>query len=235
MSDIAKDRDALKQEGYAVIQYDDQPVHSYPYDAPWLDDQEFSKIYESIRQNTLVDRTRCYAHYQLMQQIAVLPGDILEIGTWRGGTAGIFTQMSPKKTVYLADTFEGVVKSSSWEHYEDKAHSDTTEELVIDFLSKQLGVDNFKILKGIFPEDTGESVADQEWAYVHIDVDVYESAKDTFNFVWDNVVQGGVVVFDDYGFISACSGVYKFVNEIKDDADKLFVANINGHAYIIKR
>jgi hypothetical protein len=45
---------------------------------------------------------------------------------------------------------------------------------------------------------------------------------------------GGVVAFDDYGFISACSGVHKFVNEIRDDADKLFIQNLNGHAYIVK-
>lgn len=233
MDDINQLRVEYKKDGYALIHYDDQ-VHSYPYDTPWLTDETFSKVYESIRHNTLVDRTRCYAHYLLMEQIKKISGDILEVGVWRGGTAGLFAQLAPEKTIYLADTFEGVVKSSEWEHYEDKAHSDTSEELVRDFLHG-LNVSNFELLKGIFPEDTGSKVQGKKFSYVHIDVDVYQSAKDTFEYIWEQVVLGGMVVFDDYGFISACAGVHQFVNEIKGDNDKLFLQNLNGHAYIVKK
>lgn len=223
-----------KKEGYALIRYDDSDVHSYPYDSPWITDQEFSDLYNSIRNNTLVDRTRCYSIYRLIEQITSVPGDILEVGTWRGGTAGIFTKKAPEKTVYLADTFEGVVKSSDWEHYEDKAHSDTSEELVVNFLKSDLKVSNFKILRGIFPEDTGKDIENNQFAMVYLDLDVYLSTKDAFNYVWDKVSKNGIVVFDDYGMISACSGISKFVDEIKDDDDKIFVQNLNGQAYIIK-
>jgi len=234
MPDIQTLRVELKRDGYAIIQYDDDNLHSYPYDAPWLTDEAFNKVYNSVREHTLVDRTRCYSHYLLMDQIKKIPGDILEVGAWRGGTAGIFAQLMPDRMVYVADTFEGVVKSSAWEHYEDRAHADTSEDLVTQFLGDELNVSNFTILKGIFPEDTGSEVKEKQFSFVHIDVDVYRSARDSFEFVWDNVSRGGVVAFDDYGFISACSGVHKFVNEIKDDADKLFIQNLNGHAYIMK-
>lgn len=234
MNDINKLRAQLKEEGYAIINYDDGAIHSYPYDALWLTNEEFGKIYKSIRKNTLVDRTRCYVLYLLMEQIKKVSGDILGVGTWRGGTAGIFTQLAPNKTVYLADTFEGVVKSSEWEHYKDTAHSDTSEKLVRNFLEKDLKVSNFEILKGIFPEDTGKDIENNKFSLVHIDVDVYQSAKDSFEYVWDKVSPGGIVVFDDYGFITACSGVYKFVNEVRNDKDKLFLHNLNGQAHIIK-
>jgi len=225
----------LKKEGHAVIRYDDDQVHSYPYDSPWLTDKKFNKIYEGVRKNTLVDRVRCYHLYLLIQQIEKVPGDILEVGTWRGGTAGIFTQLLPKKMVYLADTFKGVVKSSVWEHYKDKAHADTSEELVRDFLGGHLKVSNFEILKGIFPEDTGKKVADKAFSLVYLDVDVYQSTKDAFEYVWKNVTHGGIVVFDDYGMISACEGISKFIDEIKADTDKLFIPNLNGQAYVIKQ
>jgi O-methyltransferase len=224
-----------KQAGYALIRYDDGPVHSYPYDAPWLDDEEFNALYEMIRHNTLVDRTRCYALYLLMAQVKKIPGDILEVGTWRGGTAGMFTRLAKDKTVYLADTFEGVVKASKWEHYKDHAHADTSEQLVVDFLHKDLGVTNFKVLKGIFPEETGKAITRKKFSLVYLDVDVYRSTKDAFNYVWDSVVPYGIVAFDDYGMISACSGISKFVNEIRDDKDKIFIQNLNGQAYIIKK
>jgi O-methyltransferase len=233
--DIDQLRIDLKKEGYAVIQHDDGKLHSYPYDSPWLTDKKFNKIYNSIRNNTLVDRVRCYHLYLLIQQIKKLPGDILEVGTWRGGTAGIFTQLLPDKMVYLADTFKGIVKSSTWEHYEDKAHSDTSEKLVRNFLKNDLGVSNFKILNGVFPEDTGKKVASKALSLVYLDADVYQSTKDAFEYVWKNITKGGIVVFDDYGMISACKGISKFVHEIKDDTDKLFIPNLNGQAYVVKQ
>lgn len=231
---IAAMRAELKKNGYALYHYDTAPIHSYPYDAPWLNDEEFNRLYALIRSNTLVDRNRCYALFELVQQIRKIPGEVLEVGCWRGGTAGILTRMLPDRIVYLADTFEGVVKSSQWEHYQDKAHADTSPELVTGFLTRQLGVTNFRLLKGIFPEDTGETIKSVKLSFVHIDVDVYRSAKDAFEFVWPNVSPGGMVVFDDYGFVTACSGVYRFVNEIKNNADNLFIQNLNGHACLIK-
>lgn len=234
MQNISKLRDELKLDGYALLRYDDGAVHSFPYDSPWLTDKAFNAIYDLVREHTLVDRTRAYSIYLLADQAKKLPGDVLEVGTWRGGTAGILASVLPMKTIYLADTFKGVVKASEWEHYKDHAHSDTSEKIVRNLLQKNLNTNNFQILKGIFPEDTGGSVAKKKLALVYLDVDVYESTKDAFNFVWKQVVKGGLVAFDDYGMISACEGISRFVNEIRNDKDKLFIQNLNGQAYIIK-
>jgi O-methyltransferase len=233
--DVNQLRIEYKKDGYALLQYDDGPVHSYPYDAPWLTDEAFSKVYNAIRDNTLVDRPRCYSLYLLLEQIKNVPGDVLEVGTWRGGTGAMFATQLPEKTVYLADTFTGVVKSSTWEHYKDKAHDDTSEALVASFLKDDLKLTNAELLTGIFPEDTGKRVEGKKFAFVYLDVDVYLSTKDAFNYVWDNVSQYGIVAFDDYGMISACGGIKKFIDEIKDDEDKIFLQNLNGQAYIIKK
>jgi O-methyltransferase len=232
--DLQALRVACKNAGLAVFRYDDGPVHSYPYDAPWLDNPEFSELYELIRPNTLVDRVRCYSLYQICAQVKDLPGDVLEVGVWRGGTAGILTTRLPSKTIYLADTFEGVVKSSEWEHYRDGAHSDTSI-LVVEQLLCGLGVSNHVILRGSFPEDTGNHLGDRPLALVHIDVDVYLSAKAAFHHVWEQLVPGGIVIFDDYGFFSACGGVRRLIEEISSDRDKFFIHNVNAHAYVIKR
>lgn len=232
--DINDKRAKLKQDGLALIQLDTYPVHSYPYDAPWIDDAEFSKLYEAIHDNTLVDRNRCYALYLVSKQVKDVPGDVLEVGTWRGGTAGILTSQLPGKQIYIADTFTGVVKSSDWEHYKDKAHDDTSRDIVEGLLEK-LKVDNFTILEGIFPEETGEQLVADKLSLVYLDVDVYQSTKDAFNFVWGRLSPGGIVVFDDYGMISACEGIKRFVDEVSGDADKVFLQNLNGQAYIIKK
>jgi len=233
--DLGRLRTEYKNAGYALLRYDDGPVHSYPYDAPWLTDREFSPLYEAIRHHTLVDRPRCYSLYLLLETIQRVPGDVLEVGTWRGGTGGLFAARLPDKTVYLADTFRGVVKSSPWEHYKDKAHDDTSAELVEKFLRKDLGLKNVELLTGVFPEETGRRIQGKAFALVYLDVDVYRSTRDAFRYIWDQVSPSGIVAFDDYGMISACGGVKAFVDEIRGDADKIFIHNLNGQAYIIKK
>lgn len=133
----------------------------------------------------------------------------------------------------MCDTFSGVVKSGDADlHYNNGEHSDTKVEIVEDLLDL-LNISNAKILKGIFPDDTEKLIEDDKFRFVHIDVDVYQSAKDILEFIWGKVVKGGCIVFDDYGFES-CTGIEKLVEEHINDQDKIFVHNLNGHAIFIK-
>lgn len=232
--DLPELRRHFQERGIAMFHYDDGPIHSYPYDAPWMTDPEFIVLYERVRANTLVDRTRCHALYTLLPQIRSIPGDLLEVGAWRGGTAGLIAARVPDRTMYVADTFTGVVKASAWEHYQDGAHSDTSADFVRGFLRESLSLSNVVILDGIFPDLTGAAIHDSTLAFVHIDVDVYESARAVFAFAWERLSVRGIVVFDDYGFRTACSGVTKLVDEMRGDDDKIILDNMNGQAYVVK-
>jgi O-methyltransferase len=206
------------------------PVASY---SPWLDNEEFKTIFENIKYHTLVDIYRCYELYMLAKQVHNIEGNILEVGVWKGGTAKLLRQfVTGNQNIYLADTFTGVVKASKEDSlYKGGEHSDTSESIVRNLFAKDVE-SNTIFLKGIFPEDTGSVVKDVQFKFVHIDVDTHDSAKDTFHFVWQQVVQGGIVVFDDYGF-NGCEGVTNFFNELTiENAIKLY--NINGHGVIIK-
>ena len=89
-------------------------------------------------------------------------------------------------------------------------------------------------LKGIFPEDTSNQIPpDAQFKLCHIDVDVYLSAKDVQEWIWDKLIVGGIVVFDDYGFGST-NGITNFLNEQRKLADRTIIHNLNGHAVIIK-
>jgi O-methyltransferase len=206
------------------------PVASY---SPWLDDVEFKQIFENIKHNTLVDKYRCYELYMLAKQVENIEGNILEVGIWKGGTAKLLRHfVSGEQNIYLADTFTGVVKASKEDSlYIGGEHSDTSESIVRDLFGN-LEETNTIFLKGIFPEETGMTIKNLPLKFVHIDVDTHDSAKDTFHFAWPQLVQGGIVVFDDYGF-NGCEGVTNFFNDIAIDGSiKLY--NINGHGIIIK-
>lgn len=206
---------------------------------PWVVDYSYREKREHIIENTLVDEFRCYELYKLVQQTQkTCGGDILEVGVWRGGTGALIASalqdINSNCKVYLADTFEGVVKTGKDDiYYKDGAHNDTSEEIVKDLLDKMCIV-NTEIIKGIFPDDFGSRFDNKKWSLVHIDVDIYQSAKDVFNYVWPNVLTGGVVVFDDYAYRSTV-GVTKLCNELADEVkDGIFIYNLNQHGLFIK-
>lgn len=213
-----------------------EPLSTY---APWKSDKDFQFIYNAVRSKTLVDIYRCHELWCLVEQVANLEGALIEVGVWKGGTGGLIAKKSElcgvKDTVYLCDTFSGVVKANPIHDnvYKGGEHSDTNEEIVKELIFDQFQLSNVKILNGIFPNDTEHLVKDKIFRFCHIDVDVYDSAKDIFEWIWDKMVIGGIVVFDDYGFIT-CQGVTKLVNELSENKDNIFFHNINGHGILIK-
>ena len=208
------------------------PFASY---SPWLDDEVFMALYEKIKGNTLVDIYRCYELWSLVKQVGSLEGDIVEVGVWRGGTGAILAKAAASFagcSVCLCDTFAGVVKASEEDtRYKGGEHADTSQQLVDDLL-KSLELTNYTLYRGIFPDDFEEEFRNRKLRFCHIDVDVFSSAKGVFEFTWNNLVPGGMVVFDDYGFWG-CEGVTKYFNELSvEGACKLH--NLNGHGIIIK-
>lgn len=205
--------------------------------SPWLKDAEFQKTHAAICNHTLVDIYRCYELWHLLTQTKDLAGDVLEVGTWRGGTGCLLGRqadlMQIDASVYLCDTFEGVVKTGSSDaNYSGGEHADTSFEVVTD-LAASLNLKNIRILKGIFPEDTSAEIADRQFRFCHIDVDVYQSGKDILEWVWSRMPIGGVVVFDDFGFPST-TGITKLVHEYESLPDRVCVQNLNGHAVYVK-
>ncbi len=206
--------------------------------SPWWTDRSFMTAFEAVRDATLVDIYRLYELWRSVEQVAALEGDLLEVGVWRGGSGCLVAtcarERCPDASVYLCDTFEGVVKAGAEDNeFVGGELSDTSASRVRD-LAHRLGLDNLTVVEGVFPDETADRVPVSKLRFAHIDVDVYESARDSFLWIWDRLVPGGVVVFDDYGFHD-CEGVTRFVNEIALRQDLIFVHNLNGHGIVVKR
>jgi len=222
----------IKSEKHKII----IPEATY---SPWLIDEEFQIIYNKIRYNTLVDIYRCYELWQLVEQSSKFKAAIIEVGVWRGGTAGLIAYKAKKSgnasTVYLVDTFQGVVKASEKDnYYKGGEHKDTSMEITENLVKGTLGLKNIKILKGIFPEETMQYIPENEkFCFCHIDVDVYQGAKEITSWIWDRMVIGGIIVFDDYG-MWCTEGITKFVDEERLKPGKMVFINLNGHAVFVK-
>ena len=212
-----------------------RPIASY---SPWNTDPDFSKCYEIIRNYTLVDKYRCYELWNLVAQSAkALEGDILEVGVWKGGSGALLASQAARcglsASVYLCDTFRGVVKTGPSDSiYKGGEHADTSRKTV-EKLIDTLDLKNVEILTGVFPDDTAVNIADRKFRFCHIDVDVYQSAEDILEWVWGRLVRGGIIVYDDYGF-KECNGIVEHVAKQFNIKDRVVMHNLNGHAVIIK-
>lgn len=214
------------------------PVANY---SPWKGDSEFINIYAQIKEFTLVDIYRCYELWQLSESMFNLQRDaaFLEIGVWRGGTGAILAKklksLNGNTRLYLADTFEGVVKASEKDtFYNGGEHRDTSEDSVKKLISDTVQYSNCKILKGIFPEETEKFIPkDEVFSLCHIDVDVYDSGKDIIEWIWNKLIIGGTLIFDDYGF-HYTQGITRLVEEQRKHNDRIVIHNLNGHAVVIK-
>jgi O-methyltransferase len=225
-------REAVRSGAHGMV----YPVSTY---SPWLTDDAFQQAYDAVRRNTLVDEWRCYELWSLVGELRDVPGAILEVGVWRGGTGALMAaraaDLGIPDPVFLCDTWTGIVKSGEVDtYYRDGKHDDSTKGTVEQLLARLQVQDRARLLQGIFPDETGHEAEGHAFRLVHIDVDVYRSAADVFEWAWPRLSPNGVVVFDDYGG-PATLGVARFVDEQRGRPDGLVLHNLNGHALIVKR
>ena len=133
-----------------------------------------------------------------------LEGNILELGTYKCGTtimmARFLKKIKSKRKVIGCDAFIGLP-------YEDKHSlqknakgwlSDVTVEYVLEKIKKFEVDDKITIIKGLFEETLYKSLSEKKFSVVLIDCDVYDAAKFSLEFVYPRLVEGGIIMFDDY-------------------------------------
>ncbi len=214
------------------------PIRLIPTYSPWNTDELFQETYKVIQESTLVDQYRCFELWSLVEQSTKLEGSIIEIGVWRGGSGALIAKKAQlcgiTEPIYLCDTFVGVVKAGPKDScYKGGEHADTSRQTVEELVFGRMKLNNVRILEGVFPDQVSQLIEQPKFRLCHIDVDVYQSAKDIVDWIWDKIVIGGIVVYDDYGS-RELDGIRKYVEEQRLLKDRLLIHNLNGHAIIIK-
>jgi O-methyltransferase len=221
-----------------LINKEYQLLIPYATYAPWIRDKDFLNLYNKVKKNSLVTLFQCWELWKLVEDTKKIEGDIIEIGTYKGASAAVMaTKMKMEKssnTLFCCDTFKGVVKASSKDNwYKGGEHKDVSLESLQNLFKNEFKLDNVSFLIGIFPEDTGHTVEKNKFRLCHIDVDVYLSAVDIIDWIWDRLSVGGVIVFNDYGY-PRTAGITKVVNENRERKDCVVIHNLNGNGLMIK-
>jgi hypothetical protein len=124
-----------------------------------------------------------------LRQVSVA-GHYLEFGVYKGGTISFLAQQTGStQLVHGFDSFHGLQEAWSGDRFAFDAHGS---------LPKVPG--NVVLHPGFFA-DTLPGWLEQHpgpAAFIHIDSDLYESARCVFELLQDRIVPGTVIVFDEY-------------------------------------
>jgi hypothetical protein len=141
-----------------------------------------------------------------------LPGAAAECGVALGLSSLLLNTVADlypeqeKKDFYMIDSFEGL--SEITEH--DLVVTEDNKEGVslykqgdmscpFDWVKSVFdGYPHVKMIKGWIPE-AFDQLPEQQWSFVHIDVDLYEPTLGCLEYFYKRVVPGGVIINDDYG------------------------------------
>jgi O-methyltransferase len=151
-----------------------------------------------------------------------IPGDLIETGVWRGG-ATIFMRAVLKaysdtgRTVWVADSFQGLPKPDSKRYPADKRDrlwtipelAVSVEEVKQNFARYDLLDSQVRFLVGWFRDTLPDAPIDN-LAILRLDGDMYESTMDALRYLYPKVSVGGYVIVDDYALPSCRAAVEDF-------------------------
>jgi O-methyltransferase len=123
-----------------------------------------------------------------------VPGALAEVGVWRGETSAFLHQLAPQRRLYLFDTFAGFPEQDLPAGREDSRFRDTSAEAV----RRRVGPSANVILKpGHVPGVLSEA-ADQRFAFVLLDLDLFDPTRASLEFFYPRLSPGAYLIVHDY-------------------------------------
>jgi O-methyltransferase len=192
---------------------------------------DFLDLFEKTRRYTMTGKEIMFSTWQAARYVAQrrIPGDIVECGVWRGGSAllaaltvrgneskapsqGLLKRRGRRKT-WLYDTFEGMTKPTELDvdlsgtaasdymaSYSDNGRWCYADEADVRRVFAEGGFTDDDI--ELVKGDVCETLKKRipsKISLLRLDTDWYESTKAELEILYPLLSQGGVLIIDDYG------------------------------------
>jgi|TARA_B100001094_G_C18090401_1_gene750097 O-methyltransferase len=169
--------------------------------------------------------SKFYEIYKIWNNVKLdsIQGNYIEFGIFKGKSLihsyktykNIF-QKNPTINFYGLDSFEGFPVENH--NFYNSANFAVSSKKVIKSFKKY---DQIKIFDGYFDEviNSEETLLDQQFSFVFIDCDIYESSLDIFEYIKGKVSNGGFIMIDDFTSIDTNG------NSIQKAFEKNFIIN----------
>jgi hypothetical protein len=217
MSDQSTDKfDGFNKTGLDSLIEDQLARHCEKYGISPLD---AVKHFPVLARRQLLKRF--LAHVELFKMTLDVPGDIAELGVFRG--LGLMTWANLLESYCIGDRTKTVYGFDNWEGFKEITPQDgpAADHKVPGGFSPQQFFDELQNAVRIFDEDrfipwkprvklvpgdievsVAKFVAEQpgvRFSLVHFDCDLYAPTKAALEALWPKISRGGVVLFDEYG------------------------------------
>ena len=185
-------------------------------------------LFNQVSEFTMTSFQRICSIIEAIEYISKnnVEGDIVECGVWKGGsmmTAAIslLENKDHERQLYLYDTFEGMSEPNesdiSINNINAKEYLDKNKKSNHDIIWAYCELDEVKhnVFKTGYPknnvhfikgkvEDTLPFSKHRKIALLRLDTDWYESTKCELEILFPLLVNGGVLIIDDYGYWKGC-------------------------------
>lgn len=212
-----------------------------------------------VEKNSMVNKLRRGAYSGVIENILDknIPGDLVETGLWRGGLTVLAAQkldaVNSEKRIYAFDTFEGMVRPSSFDVGFDGLNAlDKFEKVKInanssdwcnageDSVKKTLeaGVPNYHSLVTLVKGDvknTAPAICSviKDLAIVHLDTNWYESTRVEVEVFYPKISVGGFLIVNGF---SDWKGCHRAIKEYFGEVDQsTFAAQLVDGALFVEK
>jgi hypothetical protein len=197
--------------------------------------REILSVYEQLRSLGVTDErmllqnldwSRFDARVIFLRELAELQhetgvyGAVAECGVFRGYFASYINEYYPDRTLYLFDSFEGFEQSAI-----EAENAWIKEEGIVSWTR---GDERLSLLRcpnrvrtvvkrGWIP-GSFSGLEDERFAFVNLDMDLYDAQLNALRFFAPRMSKGGVILLHDY-YYPALPGVKLAVNEFSKERD----------------
>lgn len=199
----------------------------------WWKDEAFNAYLKKFGELQGMNTHRRWNLGQALRMAHDVPGDTAEAGGYTGASSWLICRANAgQKEHHIFDSFEGLSEPSPLDgtHWKKNALA-ADEETLHENLQEFAGA--YRVYKGWIPSRFAD-VGERRFAFVHVDVDLYQPTKDSLEFFYPRMNTGAILVCDDYGF-GGNPGATKAVNDFMRDKPEKVILPAAGGCFFIKQ
>lgn len=195
---------------------------------------QFEKMYEYETGFNLTSDTERFGklltHYEVYKKIVSLPGEIVECGVFRGTSITRFAtfrrmfETDSSRKIIGFDNFNDIYPDTDYEEDQEQrekwmatAGSDSITVDQLESIFETRGFGNYDFIEGDITETLPKYIEKNphlKISLLNIDIDFVEPTYCSLKYLFNRVVEGGVILFDNYGaFHGDTKGIDIFFQE----------------------
>lgn len=181
---------------------------------------------------------KALAHYELYKSIVNLPGHVFELGVYKGAS---LIRLATFRSTLEHESSRRIVGFDAFGKFPTRALSskddidfvegfandggDGLQEDELSALLERKNFTNMELVRGNVLDTLPEYLdahPETRLAFLHLDMDVKEPTQFALEHLYDRVVPGGLIVFDDYNSVAGeTEAVDEFISRRKLALEKL--------------